>query len=59
MIVYIGKFSSFENLLEKDETVKIHVKNLQVLVTKMFKVKNGIAPKLISDILNSQTLPIT
>ena len=44
MIVYKGKFSSFKNFLEKDEAVKIHVKNPQVLVTEMFKVKNGIAP---------------
>ena len=34
----------------KDKAVKIHVKNLQVLLTEMFKVKNGIAPKIISDI---------
>ena len=50
MSVYKGKFSSFKNFLEKDEAVKIHVKNPQVLVTEMFKVKNGIAPKLISGI---------
>ena len=51
MNVYIGKFSSFKNFLEKDEAVKIHVKNPQVLVTEMFKVKNGIALKLISGII--------
>ena len=49
-IVYKDKFSSFENLLEKDKAVKIHVRNLQVLVTEMFKVKNGIASKIIIDI---------
>ena len=49
-IVCKDKFSSFENLLEKDKTVKIQVRNLQVLVTEMLKVKNGIAPKIISDI---------
>ena len=34
-IVYKNKFSSFENLLEKDKVVKIHVRSLQVLVTEM------------------------
>ena len=44
------KTSSFENLLEKDKAVKIHARNLQILVTEMFKIKNGLAPKIISDI---------
>ena len=35
-IVHKNKFSSFENLLEKDKVVKIHVRSLQVLVTEMF-----------------------
>ena len=49
-IVCKDKFSPFENLFEKDKTVKIYVRNLQVLVTEIFKVKNGIAPKILSDI---------
>ena len=48
-ILYKDKFSTFENLLQKDKAVKIYVRNLQVPVTEMFKV-NGIAPKIISDI---------
>ena len=31
---------SFKELLEKDHSVTIHHKNLQVLVTEIFKVKN-------------------
>lgn len=50
---------NFEKLLEKDKVVKIHVRNLQVLVTEMFKVKNNIAPKITSDILNFPVFPIT
>ena len=49
-IVYKDKFSSFENLPEEDKAVKIHVRNLHILVTELLKVKNGIAPKKISDI---------
>ena len=49
-IVYKDELSIFNNLLEKDKVIKIHVTNLQVLVTGMFKVKNAIVPKLISGI---------
>ena len=38
-IVHKDKFFSFENLLEIDKAVKIHVRNLQVLVTEMLKSK--------------------
>ena len=47
-IVYKDKFSFFENLLEKIKAVKINARNLQVLVTEMSKVKNGIAPNIIN-----------
>ena len=49
-IVYKDKFSSFENLLEKDKAVKYPGRNLQVLVAEIIKLKNGIAPKIISGI---------
>ena len=35
--------SNFEKLLNMDNSVKIHTRNLQVLATVMFKLKNGIA----------------
>ena len=35
--------SSFEELLNKDNSVSIHHKNLQVLETEMFKIKNIMA----------------
>ena len=38
-IVYNDFKSSFENLLEKDGTVSMHVKNLQKLATEMFKYR--------------------
>ena len=44
-IVYNDFKSSFENLLEKDETVSIHVKYLQKPATEMFKIwKNFSVP---------------
>ena len=35
--LYKDKFYSYENLLLKNKTVKINVRNLKVQVTKMFK----------------------
>ena len=37
-LVYHIIKSSFENLLEKDGTVSMHVKNLQKLATEMFSL---------------------
>ena len=46
-ITYNDFKSSFENLLEKDGTVSIHVKNLQKLATEMFKIsKNFCVPPM-------------
>ena len=40
-IVYNDFKSSFKNLLEKDRTVSIHVKNLQKRATEMFKISKN------------------
>lgn len=42
--VYKDKLSSFGNLLEK-EAIRVHVRNLKVLESEIFKVKNSIATK--------------
>ena len=36
---------SFSELLHRDNSVTVHQKSLQVLVTEVYKVKNGIAPE--------------
>ena len=41
-IIYNDKTSSFENLLEKDGSISIHNRNLQVLVIEIFKINRGI-----------------
>ena len=43
-----NKFS-FKQLLEKDHSVTVHQKNLQVLITEIFKVKNNLAPDIMKD----------
>ena len=49
-IVYQDKQSSFEELLQKDNSVSAHMKNLQYLATKIFKIKNGLAPIIINEV---------
>ena len=37
-------------MLKKDKSVTIHTRNLQYSVTKIFKVKIGISPTIMTDI---------
>ena len=45
---------SFSELLDLDNSVTVHQKNLQVLVTEIYKVKNRIAPEIMRDIFELQ-----
>ena len=45
---------SFSELLDLDNSVTVHQKNLQVLVTEIYKVKNGIAPEIMKGIFELQ-----
>ena len=47
-IVYRDKKSTFKELLEKHNSVTVHVKNLQVLVTEMYKVQNNCSPEIMN-----------
>ena len=49
-IIYNDKQSSFIKLLEKDNSVSVHQRNLQNLVIEMFKVSNGLSTVLMNDI---------
>ena len=46
-IVYNSKKLSFKELLETDKSVPIHIKNLQVLATEMFKAYRNISPPIV------------
>ena len=50
--VFNKKSSNFEELLELDEFVSVHTRNLQTLATKLFKVSKNIAPKILKDIFS-------
>ena len=39
---------TFKELLEKNKTVSIHQRNLQTLVTEIYKAKNKISPEVVN-----------
>ena len=45
---------SFSELFDLDNYVTVHEKNLQVLVTEIYKFKNGIAQEIMTDIIELQ-----
>ena len=44
----------FSEPLDLDNSVTVHQKNLKVLVTEIYKIKNGIAPDIMKDIFELQ-----
>ena len=42
-LTFKDNHSSFKGLFEKDHSVTVHHKNLQVLLTEIFEVKNELA----------------
>ena len=38
-MIHCGHTSTFQELLNKDESVTVHQKNIQTLATSMYKVK--------------------
>ena len=56
-LTYKNNQSSFKELLEKDHSVKVHHKNVQVLVTEIFKVKNYLAPDIMKDVFELKEPP--
>ena len=57
-IIYNDKTSSFTDLLEIDNSVSVHHRNIQVLATELYKFVNGLSAKLLSDCfkLNKMTV---
>ena len=41
---------TFLLLLKKDKSVTIHQRNLQVLVTEIFKAKNDLSPEIMKEV---------
>ena len=55
-ITYSDSKSTFEELLNKDNSVSVHHSNLQVLAIKMFKIKNNMAPEFLNEIFQNRAL---
>ena len=49
-IVYKDESLSFQNLLDKDNSITIHQRNLRSLATEMFKVTTGLLPTFMNDV---------
>ena len=54
-ITYHDNTSTFQELLNKDNSVSIHHRNLQVLATEMFKIHRGLSPEILRQIFVSKT----
>ena len=52
-ILYNDNESSFEVLLKRDEGFTVHERNLQKLMTEMFKAKNRLEPHLLQGIFEA------
>ena len=48
--VYSDKTSTFRELLDKDNSVSVHHKNIQVLATEIYKTVNGLAPTIMNSV---------
>ena len=56
-ITYVDNVSSFQELLEKDNSVSIHYKNIQVLATEMFKIFKNLSPDIVREIFQEISVP--
>ena len=56
-VVYKDFASSFEELLRRDSSTTLHQRNLQKLMTEIFKVKTGIAIELMKDVFEFADVP--
>ena len=51
-LFYQDKKLSFEELLQKDKPVTAHMKYLEYLAIEIFKVKNGLSPIIMTEVIN-------
>ena len=56
-ITYVDRSSSFQDLLRKDNSASIHHRNIQAIVTEMFKVQNNIAQEIIKELSTPKINP--
>ena len=54
--VYNDNVSTFEKLLEKDNSVTIHVRNLRILATELYKTKENLAAPIMYEIFEQRNI---
>ena len=54
-ITYQDNTSTLQELLNKNNSVSIHYRNLQVLTTEMFKIHRGLSPEILRETFVSKT----
>ena len=47
--------STFQELLNKDDSLSIHYRNLQFLATEMFQIQRGLSPEILRETFVSKT----
>ena len=57
-IVYGDIRSSIEELLETDNSVSVHHRNIQVLATELHKIVNGLSPEIMKKVFHSMRIPL-
>ena len=50
-------FLSFDDLLKRDIPVSIQQRNLQILATEIYKIKNDLGPKIMKDTFHFMQKP--
>ena len=49
-VVYDDNISTFDNLLKKDGSVSIHMRNIQAIAIELYKVVHNLSPKMMNQI---------
>ena len=55
-LVYKDNKLTFDDPLKLDNSVIIHQQNLQILATEIFKVKNSLAPEIMTEVFEIKVL---
>ena len=55
-IVHNDEKSTYENLLVRDKSVTVHVRNLEILAKEMFKAHRDLSPPISKELFNKRTL---
>ena len=50
-----GNTSTFQELLNKDKSLSMHQRNVQVLATEIFKIHRGLSPEILRETFMSKT----